>query len=122
VGVNADIVSNPELPVEGTSTVVLKLRARDEIVDFEKSLISIHGSYSMKLGVVDLDVLFFRACFIRIKNNPATEDLKALDELYTGEYMEGADWRWAEIERERLSRQYGQIVVGLSQAYIEKRI
>ncbi|MFA7467572.1 MAG: hypothetical protein WCY82_04820, partial [Desulfotomaculaceae bacterium] len=33
VGVKADIVSNPELPVEGTATVVLKLRARDEIVD-----------------------------------------------------------------------------------------
>ncbi|MFA7467364.1 MAG: response regulator [Desulfotomaculaceae bacterium] len=97
------------------------IRKTLEKYGIERSLISIHGSYSMKLGVVDLDVLLFRACFIRIKNNPATEDLKALDELYTGEYMEGADWRWAEIERERLSRQYGQVVVGLSQAYIEKK-
>ncbi|SFG82442.1 hypothetical protein SAMN05660649_02815 [Desulfotomaculum arcticum] len=33
VGIKADIVSNPKVPVEGTSTVDLKLRAREDDVD-----------------------------------------------------------------------------------------
>jgi len=44
----------------------------------------------------------------------------AAEVLYTGDYLEGTDWPWADIERERLYKQYSEVLVRLSRAYLEK--
>lgn len=97
------------------------IRKTLEQYGIDRSLISISGNYSMKLGATDMDVLLFYEHFTRIKNNPSAQDLEISEALYTGEYMEGADWPWADLERERLSRQYGEVIVDLSKKYLDKK-
>ncbi len=97
------------------------IRKTLEQYGIDRSLINISGSYSMKLGIVSLDAVLFDECCTRIKNDSDIRELEAAEALYTGEYFEGSDWPWADLERERLSRQYGGVIVSLSQAYIEKK-
>ncbi|WP_418791905.1 response regulator [Phosphitispora sp. TUW77] len=87
----------------------------------DKSLISISGYYSINLGVVEVDVLLFQQCIGRVSCNMTIQCLEGIETMYVGEYMEGTDWPWADLERERLFRQYGEVVVRLSKAYIEKK-
>ncbi len=86
----------------------------------DRSLVSISGSYSMKLGEVAFDVRLFREGLKKVSDSIALEDLAALEAIYTGEYMAGTDWVWADLEREVLSRKYAEIMERLAQDYIEQ--
>jgi len=97
------------------------IRKSLEKYGIERSQINISGRYSVKLGSVDVDVLLFRERLTVIKNNSLAEDLEAVKKLYTGEYLEGTDCQWAYLERERLLMQYSEIVISLSQAYMQNK-
>ncbi|MDD3653790.1 MAG: response regulator [Desulfotomaculaceae bacterium] len=97
------------------------IRKTLEQYGIDKSLIRIFGSYRLKLGAVDLDVMLFRERLEKIKRGPAIADLEAAEALYVGEYLEGTDWHWAALEREQLSRQYEEVVIALSRAYMQQK-
>jgi len=97
------------------------IRKTLEEYGIERSLAGISGNYCLRLGAVVLDVSLFREHLTGLKNNPEIKVLEAIDGLYTGEYLEGTDWPWADLEREQLSRHYSGAMVSLSKAYIEKK-
>lgn len=97
------------------------IRKTLEQYGIESSLMRVTGTYGIKIGAVDFDVLRFRECLTRIKSDPTTENLETLEALGKGEYLEGSDWPWAYLEREKLSRQYSEVLTRLAQVYMEKK-
>jgi len=69
----------------------------------EKSLIKVHGNYCMTLG----DVYFDKQQWYRLlKTHEAELGMNRIDEIYKGDYLQGSDWPWADIDRENFMNDY----------------
>ncbi|HBV99417.1 MAG: hypothetical protein JL50_13210 [Peptococcaceae bacterium BICA1-7] len=115
----------PEIEVEKAvhqlHNGIYYIRKTLEEYGIERSLAGISGNYCLRLGAVALDIWLFREHITVVKNNPQIKGFEAVAELYTGEYLEGSDWPWADLEREQLSKQHSEAILSLAKAYIEKK-
>ncbi len=82
-----------------------------------RDLINVDSNYNLTLGNVEWD----RKSFLTFENSHNTgsvEDLETLIGLYSGEYLEGEDYSWANIEREKLSSLYLEYCLKLARLYM----
>lgn len=85
----------------------------------DKNKVAIEGNYRLKLGDIRIDSFEFKENLKII--SPRDIDSAVFEStigLYDGDYFESEDWAWAEQERERLSRQYMEVLVRLVENYI----
>jgi len=84
----------------------------------DRSLINIDNTYNLKLGDVDWDVKRFCNMFADNSQN-SLQDLETMKALYTGDYLANEFYPWSDFERERLARNYEQIIIKLGEKYIQ---
>ena len=84
------------------------------------NLISLGSNYCMKLGDVDYDVEHFYE-FENGSKAYSADELKNLEQLYTGDYLGCEYYEWASSERERLSRDYQSLLLKLSDELITEK-
>ncbi len=85
-----------------------------------KSMIFIRSNYSLKLELVHTDTAIF---YEEMKNGTyiTKKRLEELEALYAGDYYEGEDWPWADLERENLAELYQRCLLKLSEKYIDSK-
>lgn len=109
----------PEKAIRQLYNGIYYIRKALEEYGIDKSLINIGSNYCLKLGTVDLDTARF--CRYVKSSGGTLEELEEIESLYTGDYLEGEDYPWADFERERLTGLYQQVLIRLSEKYIEKK-
>lgn len=88
----------------------------------DRKLITIEGSYLLKLGETETDVQLFKKYSQAFSQSDYNlEFLERVEALYVGDYLEGDDWMWADLERERLARNYIEVVQRLSEIYMQNK-
>lgn len=84
--------------------------------------LTVRGSYLLKLGEAETDLLLFRNCLRAIGRDECSLDmLEKAEALYSGDYLEGTDWRWADLERDLLLKDYIAVVLELAERYFQKQ-
>jgi two-component SAPR family response regulator len=73
-----------------------------------------HDSYLLRLSDVQWDAREFDAAYKAFHSTGSIELGRKAAELYTGEYLSGEDWLWADLTRERYARQYEDLSKRLS--------
>ncbi|MBN2714669.1 MAG: response regulator [Deltaproteobacteria bacterium] len=73
----------------------------------EKNLIKVHEKYCMSLGEVNFDKQEWRS-LLQLHETDLRMD--RIEEIYKGDYLEGADWPWAEIDRENYANDYVELL------------
>jgi len=111
---------NPEKAVRQLYNGIYHIRKALEEYGVDRNRIAIDSNYHLKLGPVDYDIRRFLELE---KSDPAgsLEALEEMDALYDGDYLEGEDFPWADLERERLIRLHLQCQIKLSKRYIERK-
>lgn len=112
---------HPEKASHQLHNGIYYIRKTLEQYGISRSLICISGSYTMKLGDIESDVQVMGSLLEDIRLQPALEKLEAVQAVYTGEYLAGADWPWAYLERERLARLYRDASLKLARLYLERK-
>lgn len=69
----------------------------------ENSLIKVHGKYCMTLGEINFDKQEWHRL---LKLHEADLSMNQIEGIYKGDYLEGADWPWADIDRENFIAEY----------------
>ena len=88
----------------------------------DKIQLTVEGSYLLKLEEAETDVLLFKKYIQSIsKSECSLEALERAEALYRGDYLERVDWIWADLEREQLSMNYIEVVLKLSEIYIQNK-
>lgn len=86
----------------------------------DRNQIAIQGNYILKLDGVEVDSGQFTESLNQTAACPENiEMLESAEAIYTAHYFYDADWAWAETEREKLCKQYMELVVRLSEMYIQ---
>lgn len=85
----------------------------------DRSQVNIGANYCLTLQNVELDIALLDKKHLDSKKNVSISDLEEAISLYRGEYCEGEDWLWADIERERYARAYWEMVIRLAELYID---
>lgn len=98
---------------------VYYIRKALERYGIDRTLISINSSYHMVLGEVNWDFERFCALHKNLNNLNLTE-LTEMEELYTGELLEGEIAAWIELERKKSMKQYEQCVKRLLSIFAEE--
>ncbi len=110
---------DPEKAIRQLYNGIYHIRKALEEYGVDRGLISIDGSYHLRLGPVDYDV---RRLYELDKSSPASlETLEEMELLYTGDYLQGEYYPWALFERENLEKLYQQCLIRLSEQYIGKK-
>lgn len=111
---------DPEKAIRQLYNGIYYIRKALEEYGVDKSLINIDSNYNLKLGTLDYDV---GRLYGLEKSNPSSnlEILEEMETLYTGDYLEGEDYPWADFERENLGKLYQQCLIKLSRQYLEKK-
>lgn len=111
---------DPERAIRQLYNGIYHIRKALEEYGIDRSLISIDSNYHLKLGPVDYDIWRF---FELEKSDPAgsLETLEEMEALYAGDYLDGEDFPWADLERERLVKLHLQCLIKLSKHYTEKK-
>lgn len=87
----------------------------------DKDLIRLEGKYCLSIGPeVQQDSLVFSSAASNTNKNISLDDLKTIEKLYHGDFLEGEGGLWAHPERSRLLGLYNTLVVKLSEKYIER--
>jgi two-component SAPR family response regulator len=87
----------------------------------DRSLLKINGNYGLYVGDAQLDADQFDKKCVRLNGKASIKEIESLLDLYAGDYLEGEDWNWAKIEREKKSKQYSEIIVKLAEMYMENK-
>lgn len=74
-------------------------------------------NYCLKLGAAEWDA----ADFYRLAEDDMIESLEKMEGLYEGDYLQGEDYLWADIERERLVNIYIKCLVGISKWHTSRK-
>lgn len=72
-----------------------------------KNLIKIHGKYCMTLGRIKFDKQEWNKL---LKLHEAELSMNQIEEIYRGDYLEGADWPWVDIDRENFKNDYVKLL------------
>jgi two-component system, LytTR family, response regulator len=98
------------------------IRKTLEQYGIEESRLSVGGGYWLKLGEVEMDYLLLKRDFQSISNGEYNlETLEKTAALYGGDYLEGFDWLWADPERSQLMDNYMEVVLRLSESYLQNK-
>lgn len=111
---------DPERAIRQLYNGIYYIRKALEEYGVKRNLISIGSNYSLRLGPVNWDVLPFYA-FEKRNKIESLETLEELEALYAGDYLEGAYFPWADIERERIAKLYLQCLIKLAQKMMEEK-
>jgi DNA-binding SARP family transcriptional activator len=109
----------------GFHTALYRVRGalrRDD--EKEKFILSTIGEYRLDSARFEIDVDQFDKLIKRAANDPQdnrTELYKQAIDLYQGEYLDNLYYEWLVIERERLQRQYIEIVQQYCQRLIDQQ-
>jgi two-component system LytT family response regulator len=83
------------------------IRKTMEEYGIDRGLISISGTYCLSIGDVDFD----KPAWNRLKASPVSEmTISIVEDIYRGDYLEGADWAWTDIDRENLMNDYIRMI------------
>lgn len=86
-----------------------------------KDLIDITGKYLLKVNENLIDSFQFKQWVGKIKNREVgAEEIRRIENLYTGDYLEDIDMTWVSLEREYLRRRYMEVVNYLSGFYLQQ--
>lgn len=96
------------------------IRKAFETYGIHEDQILIKSGYSLKLGNVELDCVKFEHDCEMLYGSKDLNQYKKVVKQYTGRYYESNGWLWAEMERERFSKLYKQLVLQLSTMLMEK--
>ncbi len=111
---------NPERAIRQLYNGIYYIRKALEEYGVDKSRININGDYSINIVNVDIDVDTY--CRLGKEVNAISQsELETMEELYTGEYLQGEDYLWVYSKREELARLYLVSLNRLSKIYIEQR-
>lgn len=111
---------NPEKAVHQLYNGIYYIRKTLAEYGIDRSMIMIDSSYTLKLDGITLD----KDQFIKsAKNyrNLSADQLLTLESTYAGDYLEGEDYPWADLERESLSNLHLQVLARLSEALMERQ-
>lgn len=112
--------ADPDKAIRQIYNGIYYIRKTLEEYGVDRSLISIGSNYNLKLGPVDFDVKHL----YELEQGDSTDSLETLEEieaLYTGDYLEGEYYPWAQSERERLVNFHQQCLIKLSRHYIDRK-
>jgi two-component SAPR family response regulator len=84
----------------------------------EKSLIKLHGNYCLTLGGIYFDQHEWQKL---LEVQEAELRMDQIEEIYKGDYLEGADWPWADIDREKFRNDYVDLLNRYATFLVEKR-
>ncbi len=84
----------------------------------EKSLIKLHGNYCMTLGGVYYDKQEWQK-LLEIHETELRVD--QIEEIYKGDYLEGADWPWTDIDRQNFKNNYVDLLNRYSKYLVRKK-
>lgn len=111
---------DPEKAIRQLYNGIYYIRKALEEYGVDSSIINIGSIYNLKLGPVDFDAKRFHE-FEKGNRAEGIEELEKLEALYTGDYLEGDYYPWADLERERLSKLYLQCLIKLSEKFMEEK-
>jgi two-component system, LytTR family, response regulator len=86
----------------------------------DENLISIDGSYILRLMDVEVDSRIFRQKLKQISNGENLEELEAAEAIFKGDYLKGEDWIWSAEASGQLSALYRTVVVKLVRECMKK--
>lgn len=84
----------------------------------EKSLIKLNGNYCMTLGGIYFDKQQWHSL---LEIHEAELSMNQIEEICKGDYLEGADWSWADIDREKFRNDYVDLLNRYATFLVEKR-
>lgn len=111
---------DPEKAIRQLYNGIYYIRKAMEEYGVGRELITIDKDYHMRLGPVDLDTDMLYE-YGRKKTEFSCEELEAMAERYSGSYLQGEYYPWADFEREYLERLYVKCILALAEALIKKR-
>lgn len=83
-----------------------------------RDLININGNYCLSIGNISLDQYDLSS----LKALPDEElELSRIEAIYQGDYLEGVDWQWTDIDRERYINEYIKLLCRCSAGLIQKK-
>ena len=83
------------------------------------SQIDITGKYKLNINEDLIDVKQLKYGLNLVSKSKDLERMAAVEKLYTGDYYEGMDWLWADLERESILNKYMNLIIHLSEKYIK---
>lgn len=107
----------PDRAAHQLHSAVYYIRKTLESHGIKREQVRINSGYRLELGDAEVDAARFRELCEKIKDGRGISDADMLP--YAGQYFEGSGWLWAEVERERLSRDFVQAAITLSRTLIE---
>ena len=84
----------------------------------ENNLINVKGKYCMVLGKIYFDKQEWNRL---VKFNELELSMNQIEEIYRGDYLEGTDWLWADIDRENFINDYVNLLNQYAMLLIKKR-
>lgn len=81
------------------------------------SLIDVHGKYCMTLGKIYFDKQEWHSL---LKLHESELSMNQIEEIYGGDYLEGVDWPWADIDRESFKNDYVILLNRYAKFLVEK--
>jgi two-component SAPR family response regulator len=84
----------------------------------EKNLIKLHGNYCVTLGGIYYDKQEWQKL---LEVHDADLSMKQIEEICKGDYLEGADWPWADIDRQKFRNDYVDLLNRYATFLVEKR-
>lgn len=82
-----------------------------------KSLIDVHGKYCMTLGKIHFDKQEWHSL---LKRHESELSMNQIEEIYGGDYLEGVDWPWADIDRESFKNDYVNLLNRYAKYLVKK--
>lgn len=97
------------------------IRKAFEDYGITKDYIQINGNYRLTINSVNYDVDDFENCVKLNMKYLTIEEMEKAIHIYTGDFLEGHDWPWANIDRELFRKYYKNIVVKLANEYCNQK-
>jgi two-component SAPR family response regulator len=92
------------------------IRKTLEEYGIDRELVSISGNYCLKIGAVYFD----KQVWNELKSSAVSEmTLSRIEETYSGDYLDGVDWRWTDIDRDHYVNDFIKIQCRLANYYIQ---
>lgn len=104
---------DPEKAIRQLYNGIYYIRKTLEDNGINSALITIDSSYCLKLGLVSYDKMDFESRAKKYKD-ASPEELAEMEALYRGDYLEGEDFPWADLERQNLAGTYLRVLQRLA--------
>ncbi|WP_084681202.1 response regulator [Desulfospira joergensenii] len=111
---------NPKTSVARLYSGMHYIRKALESYNIKRDMVELSGKYFIKLGPgIKPDTALFEEAVSKIDDHTDILTLEAMENLYTGEYLEEESWLWAYPERERINNLYTRFAIRLVEKYLD---